>query len=155
MKYLSAIQRTLIVALLSVTLGFGSALAGPGDQPDATVTITPVGNQMAFEQTEFTVEAGQTVEIIFENTADSPAMKHNVLVLNSDDDAVVNRVGQAALSEPDFVPDDEAVIAATDVADPGETVSVTFTAPSAPGTYTYVCTFPGHYSMMQGTMIVE
>jgi azurin len=83
-------------------------------------------------------------------------MEHNVVILTSDDDTVVNRVGQAAMGAADneYVPDDEAVLAATGMAAPGETVSVTFTAPSEPGTYRYICTFPGHYAVMQGTMTV-
>lgn len=155
MKYLTSIQRILAVALLSVTLGVGSAFAGPGDPPAATITIQPEGNQLKFATTEFTVKAGQTIKLVFNNTASSPAMQHNVVVLDSMDDAVVNRVGQAALSASDYVPDDDAIVAATAVTKPGEQTEVTFTAPSEPGTYRYICTFPGHYVSMQGTMIVE
>jgi len=43
----------------------------------------------------------------------------------------------------------------TEVAKPGETVEVTFTAPEEPGAYTYLCTYPGHWATMQGTMRVE
>jgi azurin len=111
---------------------------------------------MKYEQTEFTVPAGEEITITFENTATSPAMQHNVVVLNTDDDSVVNRVGQAgtAAADTDYVPDDDAVLAATAMSEPGETVSVTFTAPSEPGDYRYICTFPGHYTVMQGTMTV-
>lgn len=122
-----------------------------------TVTIRPVGNQMLYEQTEFTVQAGQEVTIVFENTATSPAMQHNVVVLNTTEDAVVNRVGQAAIqagADQDYVPEDEAILAHTPMAQPEETVSITFTVPSEPGDYQYICTFPGHYQTMQGTMHV-
>lgn len=119
-----------------------------------TITITPVGDQMLFEQTEIAVQAGEQVRIVFENTATSAAMQHNVVLLNDED--AINRVGQAALeaSASDYVPEDDAIIAATSLAQPGETVEVTFTAPDAPGSYVYICTFPGHYLMMQGTMHV-
>jgi azurin len=154
----------LLIALI-VAAGCGG---GDGSSSDAAandaasgnavteVTIQPVGNQMEYEQTEFTVPAGEEITITFENTATSPAMEHNVVVLTNDDDAVVNRVGQAAMNAADneYVPDDEAILAATDMAAPGETVSVTFTAPSEPGEYRYICTFPGHYTIMQGTMTV-
>lgn len=120
------------------------------------VTIKPVGNQMKYEQTEFTVEAGTEVSLTFDNVATSPAMKHNVVILNGEDDKVVQRVGNAALQAADsgYIPDDDAILAATEMADPGQTVNMTFTAPSEPGTYTYICTFPGHFMMMQGTMTV-
>ena len=122
------------------------------------VTVRPVGNQMKYETTEFTVQPGQQVRIIFENTASSPAMSHNVVVLNTNDPEVVDRVGQAALSAGEgtgYIPADKAIIANTAMSKPGETVEVTFTAPEEPGDYTYICTFPGHYTTMQGTMYVS
>ena len=140
--------------------GDGSSSADAADTASSSavteITLQPVGNQMEYKQTEFTVPAGEEITVTFENTATSPAMEHNVVVLTSNEDAVVDRVGQAAMGAGDseYVPDDEAVLAATDMAAPGETVSVTFTAPSEPGTYRYICTFPGHYTVMQGTMTV-
>lgn len=152
----ASLPRLLVVLLLvgglAIPVG-GAAWAVPS--PPETITLTPEGNQMKFTETEFTVQPGQTVTIVFENTASSPAMQHNVVVLNSADEETTKRVGQAALNAPNYVPDDPAVIAATDVAKPGETTEVTFTVPETPGEYTYVCTYPGHYVTMQGTMIVE
>jgi azurin len=116
------------------------------------VVITADGNKMAFATTEFSVKAGQEVRLIFDNTATSPAMKHNVVIVLSND--AIKRVGQAALSEQDYVPDDEAIVAYTALADPGETVEVTFTAPETPGDHPFICTFPGHYMSMQGIMKV-
>ncbi|MEM1057336.1 MAG: plastocyanin/azurin family copper-binding protein [Bacteroidota bacterium] len=121
-----------------------------------TVTILPQGNEMRYQQTEFSVSAGEDVTIVFRNTATSPAMQHNVVVLNTDDDEVVNRIGVAAqaAAETDYIPDDPMILAHTAMSGPGETVEVTFTAPAAPGRYRYICTFPGHYTIMQGTMVV-
>ena len=124
----------------------------------AQVTITPHENRMAFWETRFTVAPGQEVTLVFENTATRRAMIHNVVLLRTEEQAVVNRVGQAALAagkDAAYLPDDEAIVAATELASPGETVAVTFTAPSEPGAYAYLCTFPGHYLTMQGTMHVE
>lgn len=136
----------------------GGTAAEVTTTPDgvATVRILPVGNEMRYEQTEFTVEAGQTVRIVFENTATSPAMHHNVVVLNDHDNATANRVGQAALTAAgnDYIPEDDAILAHTPMSAPGETVEVEFTAPEEPGDYLYICTYPGHYAVMQGTMRV-
>ena len=149
-------------ALLSACGGGNASSGQEGVQTASTeeaaeVTITPVGNEMRYEKTEFIVRPGKKVHLIFDNTATSPAMQHNVVVLNSNDDAVVERVGEGGLqagSANDYVPDDPAVLANTPVAPPGETVEVTFTAPEEPGTYRYICTFPGHWATMQGTMRV-
>lgn len=121
--------------------------------PVKEILIEPVGDELKFKQTEFTVAPGETVRLIFKNTA--TVMPHNVVVLNTASPTVVNRVGMAAITDPDYVPDDPAILAYTKVAQPGEVVEVTFKAPDNPGRYRYVCTFPGHYSLMQGTMVVS
>lgn len=121
--------------------------------PVKEIVIEPDGNKMAFATTEITVKAGQEVRLVFDNTATSPAMKHNVVIVEAADD--IQRVGQAAMSEQDYVPDDDAIVAYTPLADPGEKVEVTFTAPDTPGDRPFICTFPGHYMSMQGIMRVQ
>lgn len=135
-----------------------SGTSASASEVDQTVTIEPEGNQMRYEQTEFTVPAGATVRLVFDNTATAPSMQHNVVILNSNDDADVERVGEEGMTagvQNDYVPqDDPAVLAFTPIAAPGETVEITFTVPETPGDYRYVCTFPGHWATMQGTMHV-
>jgi len=126
------------------------------DSPTLEVTLSPVGITMAYEQIEFTAAPGQTVHITFNNTADNPAMFHNVVVVRSAD--VINAVGVAAMgaAETDYIPaaHQDDIVASTPMSTPGTTVEVTFTAPSAAGDYPYICTFPGHYVTMQGIMHV-
>lgn len=151
----------LHITLLLLTFGLAGCGCADAESSDASplnaITITPDGNQMGFARTSFTVTAGEEITLTFDNTATSPAMEHNVVILTDDNGDTIHRVGHAALkaASSDYVPEDDAVLAATTVAAPGETVTVTFTAPSEPGKYSYVCTFPGHYAMMQGTMTVE
>jgi putative heme-binding domain-containing protein len=38
--------------------------------------------------------------------------------------------------------------------DPGQEAKLAFTAPSVPGDYSFVCTFPGHWRRMVGTLAV-
>lgn len=170
--------RTAYTVLLVGILGVFLAACGGGESPesdasasessestteqsgdfDREITLQPEGNQMRFAETELTVEAGETVRLVFDNVAESPSMVHNVLILNTNDEDVVERVGTAGQSAGEsegYVPDDDAIIAHTPLAQPGETVEVTFTAPEESGEYTYVCTYPGHWSMMQGTLVVE
>lgn len=126
----------------------------------AEVVLRPAGDTIAFDEasTSFTVQAGQTVNLTLENVATLDIMLHNVVILSSNEDDVANRVGMAAIAAGEangFVPEDEAILAATALAQPGETVQVTFEAPSEPGTYRYICTYTGHHTVMQGTMIVN
>ena len=53
-----------------------------------------------------------------------------------------------------FVPDTSAVLFATGMADPGSEVSVTFRSPPVPGDYPFLCTYPGHWRVMQGVLRV-
>lgn len=142
--------------LVLLTLSFAPVLAPIASAPSAArrVVIRPVGNQMNFAVTTFRVRAGEQVRLVFENTATVDAMKHNVVIL--DDAAAIDRVGIAAISAADqgYIPDDEAILFHTALAGPQETVEVTFTAPSEPGAYPYICTYPGHYVLMRGVMTV-
>lgn len=160
------LRRSLYVTLVAI-VSLGLAACGQQEGQTGTtngeteedgvqvVTIRPVGNEMRYETTEFTVSAGQEVRIVFENTATSDAMHHNVVVI--EDEESVDRVGNAALEagpEADYIPEDPAIVAYTPMAAPGETVEITFTAPAEAGDYPYICTYPGHYMMMQGVMTV-
>ena len=127
-------------------------LVGCGGSKDITVTIQPDGNKMAYATTEFKVKTGQNVTLIMDNTATIEVMKHNVVILN--DPSKVNEIGQKAITAPGNLPKDPAIIAATPMADAGSKTEVTFVAPK-PGRYTFICTYPGHYAMMKGIMIVE
>jgi len=124
-----------------------------------TVTLHPKGNQMKYKETEFTVPPGEEIELIFENTASSPAMQHNVVILNEPpSNQIFQEIGQAGTSagaEKEYVSDHDAILAHTPMSKPGETVSVTFTTPEETGDYGYVCTYPGHWSTMRGTMHVK
>ncbi|RAP35212.1 hypothetical protein DID80_06665 [Candidatus Marinamargulisbacteria bacterium SCGC AAA071-K20] len=141
-------KRLAIISILCLSL------VGCSSAPDPiTVVIKPIGNEMKYETTQFEVLKGQEVTIIMDNIATEEMMKHNVVVLN--DESKVNEVGMAAMSAPGYIPENEAIIAATAIAEAGQQTRITFTAPKKTGTYVYICTFPGHFSMMRGEMIVK
>ncbi len=145
----------LIIIFLLSGCG-GQAPQGETSATDGAIELQPIGNTMRYAVTEFTVHAGQELTIIFNNTATSPAMQHNVVVLENSE--IIERVGTAALEagqESEFIPASPGIQAYTSLAMPGETVRVTFTVPETPGEYPYICTFPAHYMSMQGVMIVE
>lgn len=158
--------RPLSILFLLTGLGICGGAQGAtspvleASRPDSTkeIVITPVDNKMKYATTEFVVEPGQTVHLILKNTATSPSMRHNVVVLRTDEASTVKKVAQAGSSagpSNDYVPDHEALLASTPLSKPGATVEVTFTAPDTSGEYAYLCTFPGHWSTMQGTMQVK
>ena len=124
----------------------------------AIVTLRPVPHQMLFDIAEFTVRAGGPVEITFENI---DVMPHNVVVTRP---GALEDVGRAADAEAarnpasaeasGHVPKTPLVLFRTGLVQPGDTEVLSFTAPTSPGLYPFVCTFPGHWILMKGTMRV-
>ncbi len=125
-----------------------------GEEEDIAVSqevaLSVLPGLLRFDMPSFTVTAGTIVRLTFTNPGDMP---HNtVFIAPGSTDAV----GMAAdrLTAGDYVPDMEAVLFATPMLDPGGSASRVFEAPAEPGDYPYLCTFPGHWRLMQGTMIV-
>jgi azurin len=58
-------------------------------------------------------------------------------------------------SEKFYVPEIPEVLFATKMIGPQELYTLSFTAPTTPGQYPFLCTFPGHWRMMNGIMVVE
>ena len=56
--------------------------------------------------------------------------------------------------DKNYVPEDPNLIAASDMAQPGETVVLEFDAPKK-GNYEFFCSYPGHSQMMRGYLFVK
>jgi azurin len=54
-----------------------------------------------------------------------------------------------------YVPQSSQVLFSSTLVDPGQTLTVQFRAPSEAGAYPYVCTFPGHWRLMNGILTVK
>jgi azurin len=102
------------------------------------------------------VKAGVPAKIVFKN---NDHMQHNVLILRPDSIDAVGTLADQMLTDPqaiakNFVPLTGDVLFNTPLVNPGETFELNFTAPAQPGRYPFVCTFPGHWRIMQGTLVV-
>lgn len=121
-----------------------------------TIIMNVVPDMMKFDKEVFTVVAGQKVMIELENL---DGMQHNLVIIKP---GTINKVGAAAdalARDPkgaqlNYVPKMPEVLHATKLLNPEEVVTLTFTAPTEPGDYPFVCTFPGHWRMMNGIMKV-
>ena len=54
-----------------------------------------------------------------------------------------------------FIPASPKVLHATPLINPNARAELGFIAPTQPGRYPYLCTFPGHWRIMSGVLIVE
>ncbi|MEQ8471233.1 MAG: azurin [Marinoscillum sp.] len=122
--------------------------------PDSTSLVIEANDQMQFSTDELKVTEGQVVTLTLKHTGKmaKESMGHNWVLLKAGTDIAV--FGTAAVTAPDneYIPEDKAsqVIANTKVVGGGEETSITFTAPKA-GYYKFICSFPGHWGVMQGT----
>jgi azurin len=136
----------------------GKPAAATGGKPR---TIELVGSEkMRFDKEEIVAKPGETIRIVLkaEGTMPKAVMAHNFVLLKPGADAVEFNKAAFNARETGFIPPDkkDQVIAATAVAGAGETVEVTFKAPTKPGSYNYICSFPGHFAMgMRGKLIVK
>jgi azurin len=114
-------------------------------------------DQMKYDQSELKVPANSIVTLTLVNEGQMPksAMGHNfVLLKNGTDVAAFGMKAIEAGIDKDHIPASNAIIAHTKLIGGGEETSVTFDAP-AKGIYDFICSFPGHYAIMQGKFIVE
>lgn len=135
----------------------GPALASGTGTP---IEIGTDAALLIFDKDRVTVPNG-LVTITFKNLA--TAVQHNwVLVQGGDEVAsAVNDAAQAQVrvtrDAAGAVPpaDTPGLLVASPMLDPGEEVTFTF-QPPGPGTYEFICTFPGHYvAGMKGVLVVE
>jgi azurin len=124
---------------------------------DGTLSIRTVPGLMRFAPAELRIAAGRPIRIRLENP---DLMAHNlVLCAPAGADVVGARADQLAAT-PDglarqYVPDSPAVLGSIRLLDPGATGALTLERGLAPGAYPYLCTFPGHWRVMRGVLIVE
>lgn len=119
--------------------------------------IRAVPEEMRFDTTRIVVESGRQIQIFLENP---DAMPHNLVVVRP---GARERVGTAAmLMSPDqvdangraYVPQSTDVIAGTKLLETGQSEMIRVIPPAIEGVYEFVCTFPGHWSVMWGEMVV-
>jgi putative heme-binding domain-containing protein len=118
--------------------------------------LRPVPHRMLFDRRQLFIEAGKPVELILENV---DIMPHNLVIGSPGSYAQIGLAAEEMATQPDayeleFVPDLPQVLHATRLLQPGQTDRLSFTAPAAVGEYPYLCTFPGHWRRMYGTLHV-
>ena len=135
-------------ALLLAACGGGGGGGGGGGN---TLDLTTNGEQLAYSPATLSGAANQQVTVNFKNG--SASQKHNFVLVKGGDD-VASKVDEAAAAAGGEVTAGGDVVAATKLLDGGASGSAQFNLPA--GTYTYLCTFPGHYlAGMKGTLTVK
>lgn len=126
-----------------------------------TFRISCVPEQMRFTLEKLVVEAGQPVKVIFTNP---DATDHNWVLVKPGSMESVGMAANEMVKDPanatsDFIPAQlrDSIIQYTPLVGPGRSSKVhvlRFKAPAKPGIYPYLCTFPGHWVVMNGNLWV-
>ena len=135
---------------------WGLTKEAPVDPNVEVIRMKTVREEMRFDKKEFTVTAGKQVEIVLENP---DAMQHNLVIGKPKSMEMIGAAADKLITakdgaEKNYVPAIAQVIAATPLVNPDQTYRLKFTAPATPGDYPFVCTFPGHWRIMNGVMKV-
>ncbi len=135
--------------------------AAPAAAASAVASFEFTANDsMKFNLTHVEVKAGQDVTVSMTNMGNMPkaAMAHNWILLKkgSDPKAFVDAAVTAAAT--DYIPAQLAdqIIAHIKLLGPKQSDEISFKAPTEPGEYHFLCSFPAHFlSGMTGVMVVK
>ncbi len=118
-------------------------------QPDRVLQLgTKPG--LKFDIANFEIKAGSKVRLVFNNNDD---MTHNVVIVTPGSaDEIGNLALQLGLkgSQMNYVPNSAKVLFHTGLLQPDASESIYFVAPSKPGEYMFICSYPGHAAVMRG-----
>jgi azurin len=146
----------LFFALLPLIIA-GYLQAAP---PGALAVNISAFDTMKFSLNKIEAQPGQTITVTLTNQGNLPktVVAHDWVLLNAGTDP--NAYSRLAVNakDDDYQPKALAshVIASIPLLGPHESGSVTFTAPSTPGSYPFLCSFPAHCGGgMNGVLIVK
>ena len=120
------------------------------------LTVEAASN-LAYKTPELRAKPGEKLAVTFVNPDVVP---HNWVLAKPGRLAAVGTLADGLIADPEavarhYVPKTDDVIAYADITEPGKRQTIYFSVPDAPGRYPFLCTFPGHWKLMNGVLIVE
>ena len=167
---LNEMKKLLLLSALAVPFFFAACGNNEQKKTEETTTTTkptetPAANvsneieltandQMKFSTIELNVKAGEKVTLTLKNVGTMPkeSMAHNFVLLKDGTDLAA--FAKEAITAPEHIPANDAnILAHTKLLGPGESDTIEFTVPA--GSYTFICSFPGHYQSMTGVLTAQ
>ncbi|MFV1995173.1 MAG: plastocyanin/azurin family copper-binding protein [Verrucomicrobiales bacterium] len=135
-----------------------SPLVAVGAEDEAQVQVIQTDKvRFLFDLKAFTVKADKPVVIRFNNLSPIP---HNFLLVKIGKLEAVGALIDQMLTDPKgiekgYKPESDDIIASSKLLMSDQSEEISFIAPTEPGDYPFMCTFPGHWRRMNGIMTVE
>jgi len=119
--------------------------------------VQAVPNQLRFAPGELRAKAGAKVRLVFDNP---DLMMHNFVLIAPDAEEEIGALADQLAADPGglaqaYVPTSPKILHATPLVAPNSKAELVFEAPTAPGAYPFLCTFPGHWRLMRGVLVVD
>ncbi len=157
--------RLLFVSALAALLTSGcgqkdaSTTAAAAPSGPRTIEIT-AGDTMKFNITQIDAKPGEDLKVILTNIGTQPVtvMGHNWVLLKAGTDVAAFDAAALASKDTNYIPAALAdqMLTHIDLLGPRKSGEADFTAPTTPGDYPFLCTFPAHYQTgMKGTLTVK
>jgi azurin len=128
----------------------------PINNPNDFKVILNSFDNMIYDKNKIEVNSGKNIILTLNHKGkvSKEFMGHNFVLLKKGVN-VDEYAKKAVLAKSnDYIPNSDEAIAYTKMLGGGESTTISFLAPEA-GIYTFICTFPGHYMMMRGELIVK
>ena len=111
---------------------------------------------MKFDKNILLIPAGKEITLTLNHNGkfSKVGMGHNFVLLKADTNVSEFAEKAAMARKTDYIPEGDLTIAYTKLLGGGESDTITFDAPKK-GYYTFLCTFPGHWQLMKGKLIVK
>ena len=124
--------------------------------PNARQIVLRTGKNLSYETRSLNAKPGEMLELKLVNPDVVP---HNWALVQPGSLKEVGEMANRLIADPEavvrqYIPDSDRVIVYTDVVAPQSEFSIFFRAPEQPGNYPFLCTFPGHWMVMNGVMTV-
>lgn len=135
--------------------GGGRGGTAPTGTP-VVIEMSTVLEDMTYSVKNFSVKPGAWVRIVLTNKDEMP---HNLVYVRpgsvEEVGELINIMAKATdAAERSYIPPSQDVLVWSNMVEPGQKGTLEFIAPTTPGDYPYLCTFPGHWKTMQGIMKV-
>ena len=155
-------KNILLFLIVTILISCGSKKSetskteNKSDENFKTEIILNSDDTMRFDQNILLVQAGKKITLTLNHNGkfDKSVMGHNFVLLNDGVDISAFAQKAASARDSEYIPEGNDVIANTKMLGGGESDTISFIAPEK-GFYTFICSFPGHWGLMKGKLVVK